>query len=115
MIKGRASCRSPGRISSIALDLVLAALASGFRSTLGVVLEIAAAGRSALAGDLALLAVAHSCESTSFIRHHILLSKSGWDRPVRIDPTRMMPKRFAAPMVGWLAFPGTRPAVTKTV
>src|SRR5437899_6843480 len=55
------------------LFLMLAALTAGAGCPCRVILEVAAAGRSALAGDLALLAVAHSCESTSF-GHDALLS-----------------------------------------
>ena len=93
--------------------LVLAAFASCFRSAARVVLEISPAGRSAIAGDLALFAVTHSGEATSFIRHEIFSSGHGWDRPKRIEPTRTCRKRTGSSLVGELVGFAPRVAVTR--
>jgi hypothetical protein len=49
--------------AALAAAAGFSALAAGFRRALGIILEIAAAGRAALAGDLALFILIHRSEA----------------------------------------------------
>ena len=83
---------------------MLAALPAGFGCALPVILEIAAARRAALARDLALLAVPHSCESTSF-GHFTLLFRTTGSGPTDAHRTDPRAHKTISANVGWSTEP----------